>query len=700
MEEENQNSKSNRTNCSSSMSDVVLGCVMPYIHDPRDRAAVSLVCRRWYELDALTRKHITIALCYTTSPDRLRRRFKHLESLKLKGKPRAAMFNLIPEDWGGFVTPWVNEIAESFNCLKSLHFRRMIVTDSDLEVLAKSRGRVLQVFKLDNCSGFSTDGLLHVGRLCSCLEEFCGGSFNDVPDKYSAVTFPQKLCRLGLTYMGKNEMPIVFPFASLLKKLDLLYALLDTEDHCLLIEKCFNLEVLETRNVIGDRGLEVLASSCRRLKRLRIERGADEQGMEDEEALEHIGAHLRNLNDFRLVLLDREERITDLPLDNGVRSLLRQCEKLRRFALYLRPGGLTDVGLGYIGRYSINVRWMLLGYAGESDEGLLEFSKGCPSLQKLEMRGCCFTESALARAVMQLTSLRYLWVQGYRASSSNPGRDLSAMVRPFWNIELIPPRKVVVVNQVGEDVVVEQPAHVLAYYSLAGPRTDFPNSVVPLDLVGSSSLLTPAPPLSLADVPSLKLPALLPDPLLRLPMPGSQQIPTFTPLMCDPIVHIPVIDVCSSGQGYLVSAGPAISSTIPPLHPKLVNPLIPEPDSVVEKGARETLRLLISSSTQGNPQLMDVLPVVLTSADGKQGLHVTGSRGLYTGSSDVNAIANSMATIGLVSLSEGIARDGNTEVLGSCGHFNPVSGDGPSCLDGSCSDDDNTRHPIMKEGSS
>ncbi|KAF2296230.1 hypothetical protein GH714_036960 [Hevea brasiliensis] len=220
-----------------------------------------------------------------------------------------------------------------------------------------------------------------------------------------------------------------------------------------------------------------------------------------------------------------------------------------------------------------------------------------------------------------------------------------------------------------------------------------------LSAARSSSLLTPAPPLSLADVPSLKLPALLPDPLLRLPMPGSQQIPTFTPLMCDPIVHIPVIDVCSSGQGYLVSAGPAISSTIPPLHPKLVNPLIPEPDSVVEKGARETLRLLISSSTQGNPQLMDVLPVVLTSADGKQGLHVTGSRGLYTGSSDVNAIANSMATIGLVSLSEGIARDGNTEVLGSCGHFNPVSGDGPSCLDGSCSDD-NTRHPIMKEGSS
>ncbi|XWS07667.1 hypothetical protein CRYUN_Cryun41cG0009300 [Craigia yunnanensis] len=587
--EENDNKLNKTMTLPTVMSDVVLGCVMPYIHDPKDRYAVSLVCRRWCELDSLTRKHITIALCYTTSPDRLRRRFQHLESLKLKGKPRAAMFNLIPEDWGGYVTPWVNEIAENFNCLKSVHFRRMIVNDSDLEALARSRGKVLQVLKLDKCSGFSTDGLLHVGRLCrqlrtlfleessivekdgqwlheiainnsvletlnfymtdlvkvsfedleliarncrnlasvkisdceilelvgffraaAVLEEFCGGSFGE-PDKDTAVTFPPRLCRLGLTYMGKNEMPIVFPFASLLKKLDLLYALLDTEDHCFLIQRCPNLEVLETRNVIGDRGLEVLAQSCKRLKRLRIERGADEHGMDDEEgvvspiglvalaqgcleleylavyvsditnaSLVYIGAYSKNLCDFRLVLLDREERITDLPLDNGVRALLSGCEKLRRFALYLRPGGLTDVGLRYIGQYSPKVRWMLLGCVGESDAGILEFSKGCPSLQKLEMRGCCFSERALAVSVMQLTSLRYLWVQGYRASSQ-PGRDLLAMVHPFWNIELIPARRIVMTDKVEEAVVVEHPAHILAYYSLAGPRTDFPDTVIPLD---------------------------------------------------------------------------------------------------------------------------------------------------------------------------------------------------------------------------
>jgi coronatine-insensitive protein 1 len=55
------------------------------------------------------------------------------------------------------------------------------------------------------------------------------------------------------------------------------------------------------------------------------------------------------------------------------------------------------------------------------------------------------------------------------------------MVRPFWNIELIPSRKVESVNEAGENIVSENPAHILAYYSLAGPRTDFPDTVRPLD---------------------------------------------------------------------------------------------------------------------------------------------------------------------------------------------------------------------------
>lgn len=146
--------------------DAALECIMGYIDDPRDRDAVSLVCRKWYSLDALSRKHVTIALCYSTTPSRLSRRFPRLESLKLKGKPRAAMFNLILENWGGYVGPWVREISEGFDCLKSLHFRRMIVKDGDLDLLARTRGHMLLLLKLDKCSGFSTDGLLAVARSC------------------------------------------------------------------------------------------------------------------------------------------------------------------------------------------------------------------------------------------------------------------------------------------------------------------------------------------------------------------------------------------------------------------------------------------------------------------------------------------------------------------------------------------------------
>lgn len=230
----------------------------------------------------------------------------------------------------------------------------------------------------------------------------------------------------------------------------------------------------DEQGLVSQRGLIALAQGCLELEYLAVYVSDITNA-----SLEYIGSYSKNLCDFRLVLLDREESITDLPLDSGVRALLRGCEKLRRFAFYVRPGGLTDVGLSYIGKYSQNVRWMLLGSVGETDAGLLEFAKGCPSLQKLEMRGCIFSERALADAVLQLTSLRYLWVQGYRASSN--GSDLMAMARPFWNIELIPARRGGVPNALGETVIVEHPAHILAYYSLAGPRTDFPNTVIPLD---------------------------------------------------------------------------------------------------------------------------------------------------------------------------------------------------------------------------
>lgn len=567
-----------------------LHLVFGYVDDPRDREAASLVCRRWHRIDALSRKHVTVGFCYAVEPARLLARFPRLESLALKGRPRAAMYGLIPEDFGAYAAPWVAQLAAPLDCLKALHLRRMTVTDEDIAVLVRARGHMLQVLKLDKCSGFSTNALRLVARSCrslrtlfleectiadegsewlhelavnnsvlvslnfymtelkvepadlellaknckslislkmsecdlsdligflqtsEALQEFAGGAFFEVGEytKYEKVKFPPRLCFLGgLTFMSKNEMPVIFPYSAMLKKLDLQYTFLTTEDHCQLIAKCPNLLVLEVRNVIGDRGLEVVAATCKKLRRLRIERGDDDPGQEEQGgvsqigltavavgcreleyiaayvsditngALESIGTFCKNLYDFRLVLLDKQNKIADLPLDNGVRALLRNCTKLRRFAFYLRPGGLSDVGLGYIGLYSGNIQYMLLGNVGESDNGLIQFAMGCTNLRKLELRSCCFSERALAVAVLQMPSLRYIWVQGYRASQT--GQDLMLMARPYWNIEFAPPCPESAYRMMADgQPCVDTHAQVLAYYSLAGRRPDCPQWLVTL----------------------------------------------------------------------------------------------------------------------------------------------------------------------------------------------------------------------------
>ncbi|KAF7038636.1 hypothetical protein CFC21_048793 [Triticum aestivum] len=530
--------------------DEALHLVMGYVDAPRDREAASLVCRRWHRIDALTRKHVTVAFCYAADPARLLARFPRLESLALKGRPRAAMYGLISDDWGAYAAPWVARLAAPLECLKALHLRRMTVTDDDVATLIRSRGHMLQELKLDKCSGFSTDALRLVARSCRSLRtlflEECvitgeGGEWlhelavnNSVLVTLNFYMTELKVVPADLELLAKNCKSLLslkisecdlsdligffeaanalqdFAGGSFNEKLDLQYTFLTTEDHCQLISKCPNLFVLEVRNVIGDRGLEVVGDTCKKLRRLRIERGDDDPGLQEEQggvsqlgltavavgcrdleyiaayvsditngALESIGTFCKNLYDFRLVLLDRQKQVTDLPLDNGVRALLRSCTKLRRFALYLRPGGLSDTGLDYIGQYSGNIQYMLLGNVGESDHGLIRFAIGCTNLRKLELRSCCFSEQALSLAVLHMPSLRYIWVQGYKASPA--GLELLLMARRFWNIEFTPPSPEGLFRMTLEgEPCVDKQAQVLAYYSLAGQRQDCPDWVTPL----------------------------------------------------------------------------------------------------------------------------------------------------------------------------------------------------------------------------
>ncbi|URE37469.1 hypothetical protein MUK42_16463 [Musa troglodytarum] len=188
--------------------------------------------------------------------------------------------------------------------------------------------------------------------------------------------------------------------------------------------------------------------------------------------------------------------------------------------------------------------------------------------------------------------------------------------------------------------------------------------------------------IDVAELQTLTLPSLVPDPLVpaslsvsSFTLPSSQQLPIFTPFISDPIVHIPLIDVCSSGQGYLVSAGPAISTVISPLLPNLVNPLIPQTESVVEKNARETLEMLLASAPiASGPRLMNVLPAVFNNlsenftCDSKVNNH--SAIAATSSQFDVATILTDLSCKGLCSLEEGAAQEVDGSMRGNMEEHN------------------------------
>uniref|UniRef100_A0ACD5UQA4 Uncharacterized protein n=1 Tax=Avena sativa TaxID=4498 RepID=A0ACD5UQA4_AVESA len=214
------------------------------------------------------------------------------------------------------------------------------------------------------------------------------------------------------------------------------------------------------------------------------------------------------------------------------------------------------------------------------------------------------------------------------------------------------------------------------------------STLVPLhgSMVSTFPLLhLPFPNSPLVPVHGSQVPAF---PLLHLPLPTpplvslhGSQVPTFTPLMSDPIVHVPVIDMCSSGQAYLVSCGPSITSAVP-LLPSL-NPLIPETESLVERSARETLmRLIASTPPSSNPQLVNILPAVLTdvpeniSRSANVNMHVGVHRNdiLLSSSWGANVIGSGIAAMELHSEEE--ASSGHdAHAMVSFTEFDDVNGD-------------------------
>ncbi|GJS06419.1 leucine-rich repeat, cysteine-containing subtype protein [Tanacetum coccineum] len=502
----------------------VLDLVIPYIHNLEDRNSVSLVSRKSYEIDGITRKRVTVHTLYS-NPSRLSTRFPFIESLTLKGPP--SCINLT----NGYViriTPWIQQLALEFKSLKELHIHGMAVHDEDLETFARTHGNELRSLRISECKGFSTDGLLHVSRYCNQLRKLClgycyhidvkdgiwlhqlalnstvlerlhfmctncsytedltllarnccnslislkigecllselgdafryavrlehfgGGNIFDEESELVGFEFPPNTRSLSIHDLVVTRCSVVHPFLNQIRKLKLVFVDMDEECQCLLFKRCPNLEVLDTEVVCGDRGLQVLGEFCKKLRKLTHDGHVTHVGLIalakgctkleclkvrlrdiSNEAIKCLGTHLENLRKLHMNLV-KIDGTTDLPLDNGILAMLMGCRKLERLDIMLshgcRHGGLTDVGLDYIGKYGVNLRSLRLECVGNSNAGLVKLSEGCPKLRKLKLIVCPFSKQAVTSFVFNMPSLRYVWVY-------SGGGSFFALIRPEFQL--------------------------------------------------------------------------------------------------------------------------------------------------------------------------------------------------------------------------------------------------------------------------
>ncbi|XP_020678951.1 transport inhibitor response 1-like protein [Dendrobium catenatum] len=148
--------------------DNVLENVLCFLTSHRDRNAASLVCKSWFLAEAQTRLELFIGNCYAVSPARAIGRFRCIQSLVLKGKPRFADFNLIPLGWGARFSPWIAAMAPSYPSLQRICLKRMTVADADLVILATSFPSFRDL-TLICCDGFTTAGLAAIAENCRQL---------------------------------------------------------------------------------------------------------------------------------------------------------------------------------------------------------------------------------------------------------------------------------------------------------------------------------------------------------------------------------------------------------------------------------------------------------------------------------------------------------------------------------------------------
>ncbi|KAF8400034.1 hypothetical protein HHK36_015908 [Tetracentron sinense] len=562
----------------------VLEHIFDFLSSHLDRNAVSLVCKSWFRVERWSRRRVFIGNCYAVSPERLIARFPRVRALTLKGKPHFADFNLVPHDWGGFVSPWIEAMTKSYPGLEELRLKRMVVSDDSLELLSRSFPNFKSLV-LVSCEGFTTDGLAAIAANCkhlleldlqenevddsrgqwlSCFPDSCTslvslnfaclkgevnlvalerlvarcpnlrslrlnrsvnldtlrkilmqapqlvdlgtGSYVHHPNSEAYVklinvvkSYKSVRSLSGFLEVAPRCLPSIYPICLNLTSLNLSYAPgIQSTQLIKLIHHCRNLQRLWILDCIGDKGLGVVASSCKELQELRVfpsdPHGVGNAAVTEEglvaismgcpklhsllyfcqqmtnAALITVAKNCPNFTRFRLCILDpkKPDPVTLQPLDEGFGAIVQSCKGLRRLSL---SGLLTDRVFLYIGVYAEQLEMLSVAFAGEGDKGMLYVLNGCKNLRKLEIMDGPFGDVALLMDVGKYETMRSLWMSSCEVTLG--GCKALASKMPMINVEIINENDQMEENP-DDGMKVEK---LYLYRTLDGSRRDAPDFV-------------------------------------------------------------------------------------------------------------------------------------------------------------------------------------------------------------------------------
>ncbi|CAI0555716.1 unnamed protein product [Linum tenue] len=402
---------------------------------------------------------------------------------------------------------WLSCFPESSTSLVSLNFA-CLKGDINLPALERLVARSPNLKSLRLSRAVPLDVLQRILIRAPQLLDLGVGSYLHDPDSenyYKLVTAIQKCKSVrslsGFLDVAPHCLSAFHVICPNLTSLNLSYApgIYDNE-LIKLIRHCHKLQRLWILDCIGDKGLEVVASTCKDLEELRVfpsdpyvgQAAVTEEGLVaisrgcqklnsilyfcqqmTNAALITVAKNCPNFVRFRLCILDptKPDAVTQQPLDEGFGAIVQACKGLKRLSL---SGLLTDQVFLYIGMYAEQLEMLSIAFAGDSDKGMQYVLKGCKKLRKLEIRDSPFGNAALLMDVAKYETMRSLWMSSCEVTLG--GCKALAKRMPGLNVEIINENdQMEFVGGCDDDR--QKVEKMYLYRTLAGQRRDAPEFV-------------------------------------------------------------------------------------------------------------------------------------------------------------------------------------------------------------------------------